>query len=120
MMEHSNGIGWSPDRRTTYFTDSPRKAIYAYGYEEESGEISKRRVWSISAEKPAGPTVFASTRMVASGAPAGIVCVSRDTHSRGSSCKRSAAGTTTHELDIRRRRLENNLNHFNLEWIGSS
>ena len=28
----SNGIGWSPDRKIMYFTDSFRYAIYAYDY----------------------------------------------------------------------------------------
>lgn len=41
----SNGIGWSPDHRAMYFTDSPRKTIYAYDYEVESGAIENRRVW---------------------------------------------------------------------------
>jgi hypothetical protein len=118
-MEHSNGIVWSPDLRTTSFTDSPRKAIYANDYEEESGEISKRRVRSIPAEKLAFPTVFASIRMVASGAPAGIVGICRDTPPRGISCKKSPAGTTTHELYIRWRRFKNTFNHSNLEWFGS-
>jgi sugar lactone lactonase YvrE len=41
----SNGLGWSPDDRTFYLTDSPEKRIYAYDFDAESGEISGRRVW---------------------------------------------------------------------------
>ncbi|KAH8835693.1 hypothetical protein DL96DRAFT_1732049 [Flagelloscypha sp. PMI_526] len=38
----SNGIGWSPDNRTLYFTDSMNHLIYAYDYHD--GEITNRRV----------------------------------------------------------------------------
>jgi sugar lactone lactonase YvrE len=41
----SNGMDWSPDQSTMYFTDSTRKIIYAYDYEVETGEIENRRVW---------------------------------------------------------------------------
>ena len=40
----SNGLGWSPDRQTFYHTDSVRKAIYAYDYDELGGGIANRRV----------------------------------------------------------------------------
>lgn len=39
----SNGIGWSPDRSTMYFTDSPRRTIYAYDYDDATGHIDRRR-----------------------------------------------------------------------------
>jgi len=39
----SNGIGWSPDHRTMYFTDSTRRVIYAYDYDPATGDISNRR-----------------------------------------------------------------------------
>lgn len=41
----SNGIGWSPDRKIMYFTDSFRYAIYAYDYVAESGTIANRRIF---------------------------------------------------------------------------
>ena len=41
----SNGIGWSPDRRTMYYTDSPRQVIYAYDFDAESGGLSHRRAF---------------------------------------------------------------------------
>lgn len=34
-----NGIGWSPDDRTMYFTDSAQGTIAAFDFESESGEI---------------------------------------------------------------------------------
>ncbi len=39
----SNGIGWSPDSKTMYFTDSPRQVIYAYDYDQATGTIENRR-----------------------------------------------------------------------------
>lgn len=39
----SNGLGWSPDGKTFYLTDSRTKTIYAYNFDGESGEISDRR-----------------------------------------------------------------------------
>jgi sugar lactone lactonase YvrE len=39
----SNGLGWSPDQRTMYATDSPRRVIYAYDYDAETGQIANRR-----------------------------------------------------------------------------
>jgi sugar lactone lactonase YvrE len=41
----SNGIGWSPDRRTMYFTDSPRYSIYTYDFDLETGSIANRRIF---------------------------------------------------------------------------
>jgi sugar lactone lactonase YvrE len=40
----SNGLGWSPDHKTFYLTDSFRRSIYAYNFDVESGSISDRRV----------------------------------------------------------------------------
>lgn len=39
----ANGMGWSPDNRTMYFTESFRYAIYAYDFDAASGAISNRR-----------------------------------------------------------------------------
>ncbi len=39
----SNGMGWSPDWKTMYFTDSPRQVIYAYDYDVLTGAIEHRR-----------------------------------------------------------------------------
>lgn len=39
----SNGLGWSPDNRRMYFTDSVRRTIYAYDFDLLRGTISNRR-----------------------------------------------------------------------------
>lgn len=39
----SNGIGWSPDHRTMYFTDTFRCAIIAYDFDPATGTIENRR-----------------------------------------------------------------------------
>jgi L-arabinonolactonase len=48
----SNGLGWSPDNRIFYYTDSMAKVIYAYDYEPATGRIRNRRVF---AQIPDGP-----------------------------------------------------------------
>jgi sugar lactone lactonase YvrE/DNA-binding IclR family transcriptional regulator len=56
----SNGLGWSPDDRIFYFTDTPRQTIYAYDFDIESGEIANRRPFVQVPEgegKPDGLTV---------------------------------------------------------------
>lgn len=42
----SNGMGWSPDNRVMYFTESFRYAIYAYDFDAEAGTLSNRRVFA--------------------------------------------------------------------------
>ena len=39
----SNGLGWSPDRKTMYYTDSFQYTIFAFDYELETGAISNQR-----------------------------------------------------------------------------
>ena len=41
----ANGIGWSPNRKIMYFTDSFRYSIYAYDYAAATGTISNRRTF---------------------------------------------------------------------------
>lgn len=55
-MEHgilvSNGVAFSPDNTVAYFADSPRKLIYKYAFDLESGTLSNR---SVFASNEAGP-----------------------------------------------------------------
>jgi sugar lactone lactonase YvrE/DNA-binding IclR family transcriptional regulator len=38
-----NGLGWSPDNRVFYFTDSARRTVYAYDFDLRRGTIANRR-----------------------------------------------------------------------------
>lgn len=40
----SNGLGWSPDEKTFYLTDSAKHIIYAYDFEVKTGAIANRRI----------------------------------------------------------------------------
>jgi sugar lactone lactonase YvrE len=52
----ANGMGWSPDNRTMYFTESFRYAIFAYDFDAASGTLSNRRVFaSLNAKGPGFP-----------------------------------------------------------------
>lgn len=42
----ANGMGWSPDSRTMYFTESFRYAVFAYDFDAMAGTISNRRVFA--------------------------------------------------------------------------
>jgi L-arabinonolactonase len=41
-----NGIGWSPDRRRMYFTDSARSTIWVYDFDPDTGDIANERVFA--------------------------------------------------------------------------
>ena len=58
----SNGLGFSPDLKTMYHTDSGPRTIYAYDYERESGRVGNRRTFVKLADTegvPDGMTVDA-------------------------------------------------------------
>lgn len=44
-IQVSNGLGWSPDNKTFYFTDSGKRTIFAYDFDLERGEVSNKRVF---------------------------------------------------------------------------
>jgi sugar lactone lactonase YvrE len=50
-----NGIGWSPDHRTMYFTDTLRRVIYAYDYDRASGSLANRRPFILAGEEDGYP-----------------------------------------------------------------
>ena len=41
----SNGLAWSPDSRTMYFTDSHTGLVWAYDFDPATGDIANRRVF---------------------------------------------------------------------------
>jgi D-xylonolactonase len=55
-----NGMGFTPDRRRMYFTDSKARRIYLLDYDVYTGGLSNRRVWLQTPEgagEPDGMTV---------------------------------------------------------------
>jgi len=58
----SNGMGFTPDRKQMYYTDSPKREIYLFDYEQETGDITNQRVFVRTSENegvPDGMTVDA-------------------------------------------------------------
>lgn len=39
----SNGMGWSPDNRTFYFTDSGKRVIWAFDFDLDAGTLANQR-----------------------------------------------------------------------------
>lgn len=42
----ANGLAWSPDGRTMYWTDTTAHTIYAFDFEPSTGELSGKRVFA--------------------------------------------------------------------------
>ena len=58
----SNGMGFTPDAKQMYYTDSPTHNIYVFDYDASTGELSNQRVFVNTGENdgiPDGMTVDA-------------------------------------------------------------
>ena len=51
----ANGIGWSPDDKIMYFTDTPRHVIYAYDFDPATGAIANRRPFISTPDETGAP-----------------------------------------------------------------
>ncbi len=51
----SNGLGWSPDGKTFYLTDSFQHKIFAYDFDGDAGTIHNRRVLVDLSDEPVEP-----------------------------------------------------------------
>jgi sugar lactone lactonase YvrE len=49
----SNGLAWSPDGRTAYWSDTFAHCIYAFDLDEQGLPISERRLWHTFADRAA-------------------------------------------------------------------
>jgi sugar lactone lactonase YvrE len=53
----SNGLAWSPNGRTMYWSDTKAHTVYAFNFEPASGEISGRRVFASFPPKDSGASL---------------------------------------------------------------
>jgi sugar lactone lactonase YvrE len=77
----SNTVCWSPDRKTFYFGDTQQNTIWAYDYDEASGEIAGERAFFQGFERgvPDGSAVDAQGRLWNCRFDGGcVVCVAPD------------------------------------------
>ena len=51
----SNGMGFTPDRKRMYYTDSPKHEIYLFDYDQASGAITNQRVFVHTPEDEGAP-----------------------------------------------------------------
>ncbi|MET0384125.1 MAG: SMP-30/gluconolactonase/LRE family protein [Burkholderiaceae bacterium] len=51
-VANSNGLAWSPDGGTMYWTDTKLAAVFAFDFEPQSGNVSRRRVFASFPPKP--------------------------------------------------------------------
>ena len=45
-IQLANGLGFSPDEQTLYFSDSAARVIYAYDYKPDFGTVHQRRIFA--------------------------------------------------------------------------
>ncbi len=53
----SNGLAWSPDGRTMYWSDTKAHTVYAFDVDAASGELGPRRVFASFTPKVAGASL---------------------------------------------------------------
>jgi D-xylonolactonase len=58
----SNGLGFSPDGSTLYWTCSTRRVIFAFDYESAAGRIANQRVFATAGENDGIPDGLAVDR----------------------------------------------------------
>jgi sugar lactone lactonase YvrE len=51
----SNGLGWSPDKATMYFIDSPTRKVFAFDYDVQTAELKNRRTAVDFRDQPGEP-----------------------------------------------------------------
>jgi sugar lactone lactonase YvrE len=44
QVSNAQGLGWSPDQKTFYWTDTKTGCVFAFDYDAASGYITNRRV----------------------------------------------------------------------------
>lgn len=91
-VTNSNGICWSRDDTTMYYIDTPRKEIWAFDYEDDTGTITHRR------------TIIDTTRFA--GSPDGMTIDADDNlwvaFCKGSAvrCFSPASGRELHSIEM--------------------
>jgi len=51
----SHTLGWSPDNKIMYYTDSLQHKIFRYAFDTETGDISNGSVFATIPESEGGP-----------------------------------------------------------------
>jgi sugar lactone lactonase YvrE len=51
----SNGMGFTPDRKHMYYTDTRQHEIYLFDYDQSTGDISNKRVFAEAPDNEGGP-----------------------------------------------------------------
>jgi len=51
----SNGLGWNKNSTKFYLTDSPRRIIYVYDYDLQTGTLSNKKIFALIDEKDGYP-----------------------------------------------------------------
>jgi sugar lactone lactonase YvrE len=53
----SNGLGWSPDGATLYWSDTKAHTVYAFDFDAEDGSLSRQRVFAQFAPRAEGQSL---------------------------------------------------------------